>query len=179
MGIHKIYRVTIRRCLFLIGCAAAALQASTVIAEAVSVTTIGPTFNGAGDLAINSKGEVFVANFFDSTITRISPDGQSSVFISNGINGASGNEFDDNDMLYQSNFASNQVSIISPAGGISTFAGPGNGIVSPVGVTLDSNGVVYVANCGNNTITRHPGAGNWCGYCCRCPVSVPKRNYHG
>ncbi len=127
------------------------------IAQAVSVTTIGPVFNGAGDLAVDSKGDIFVANFFSSTITRVSPSGETSIFINSGINGASGNEFDPDDNLYQSNFNSNQISLITPDGQISTFAGPANGIVAPVGVTLDSSGVVYVANCGNQTITRHPG----------------------
>ena len=110
-----------------------------VNAQAVSVTTITESFDGAGDLAVNSLGDIFVADFFSSTITRVTPEGDTSNFVNIGINGASGNEFDENDNLYQSDFNGNRVHLIDTNGVLSTFATVANGISGPVGVTHGQN----------------------------------------
>ncbi|MDW3193774.1 MAG: SMP-30/gluconolactonase/LRE family protein [Cytophagales bacterium] len=128
------------------------------------VRTLTGTLNeGTGGMDTDRQGNIYVADFGRATnqangsnVLKITPDGQVSNFAS-GLNGASGNDFDQVGNLYQSNIAGNTVSKITPAGEVSLFA---TGFSNPVGIAFDGDSLLYVCNCGNNTISQVDMEGN-------------------
>ncbi|MDX1555301.1 MAG: NHL repeat-containing protein, partial [Xanthomonadales bacterium] len=138
-----------------------AMAASTSL-SAQNVTTLRPpqATNFSGDLAVDADGDIYAADFGvllnnanGTTVYRVTPDGQFSVFAT-GFSGASGNTFDAQGNLFQSNIAASRVDRVTPAGVRSTFATSAAGISNPVGLAHDSSGNLYVSNCGNSTIQR-------------------------
>jgi len=133
--------------------------------SAQTVTTLTPeSFIASGDLAVDSDGNIFVANFGSllnnangTQVYKVTPEGEVSVFAS-GLSGASGNTFDSEGNLYQSSIAGNRVSKITPDGTVTTFADAADGVSNPVGLTFDSAGNLFVANC-NGSILRLTPAG--------------------
>jgi len=134
---------------------------------AQEVTTLRPsqTTNFSGDLAVDGNGDIFVADFGillnnanGTRVWKVTPDGQFSVF-AQGFSGASGNTFDAQGNLFQSNIAASRVDMVTPDGTRSIFASGGL-ISNPVGLAHDSAGDLYVANCGNNTISKHTPQGS-------------------
>jgi len=135
--------------------AASLLVASS--ASAATVSTLTTAFSASGDIAVDTAGNIYVADFGDllgnangTTVYRVTPAGVVSVFAT-GLSGASGNEFDPAGNLYQSNIAIGVVSKIDPTGTVTTFS---TGHSAPVGIALDPAGNVYVANCGDNSIRK-------------------------
>ena len=125
----------------------------------VAVTTIGTAFNGAGDVAVNADGEVFIGGFSSGVITKFDNDGNQSVFATAGTQGASGNEFDPQGRLVQSDFPGNKVVRYETDGTITTIANAGNGIQGPVGVAFDSAGDLFIANCQGNFLSKVDSSG--------------------
>jgi len=80
-------------------------------------------FNGPDGVAVDSKGNLFVADFWNNTVRKVAPDGTVSTYA--GMAGASG--FTD-----------------GTAGAAQFF--------SPSGVAVDAYGNLYVTDNGNNTI---------------------------
>ena len=135
------------------------------LTPAQTVSTLTPTpFVASGDLAVDTEGDIFVANFgalLNGTsgreVYKVTPEGEVSLFAS-GFSGASGNTFDGEGNLYQSNIASDQISKITPDGTVTFIANSTDGVSNPVGLTFDSAGNLFVANC-NNSILRITPAG--------------------
>lgn len=114
---------------------------------------------GTGGMDVDVDGNIYMANFGTalgsngtpgSNVYLVTTDGQFSVFAA-GLNGASGNDFDNEGNLYQSNIAGGTVSKISPDGTVATFA---SGFSAPVGIAFDGIEYLYVCNCGNNSISK-------------------------
>ena len=131
---------------------------------AISVSTLAVGVNGSGDVAVDAQGNVYVGDYgpslsssTGSTITRITPTGDISVFAT-GFNGASGNTFDTAGNLYQSSIRDGAVFRVDPEGNASTYA---SGITGgPIGNTFDSMGNLYVNSCGGNQIFKVDPNGN-------------------
>ena len=99
--------------------------------SAQTVTTLAVSLSGSGDLAVGPDGQIYVADFGQflsnangTTLSRITLDGQVSVFAS-GFNGASGNEFDADGNLIQANIAGNRIDRVAPDGTVTTLAQSG------------------------------------------------------
>ncbi|OEK02874.1 hypothetical protein BFP97_15670 [Roseivirga sp. 4D4] len=113
---------------------------------------------GTGGLEVDNEGNIYCADFGQSLnsppgtlVYKITPNGEASIFAT-GLVGASGNTFNaDGTLLYQSNIQGGRVSTINSSGQVTTFV---SGMSSPVGVVFDSEGNLYVANCGDNTIKK-------------------------
>ena len=131
--------------------------------------------------------DVYVGNWSDGKIVKITPDGAGSVFAS-GIRNLEGMAFDGAGNLYASQVNGNAIDKITPGGVVSTFAStsqpdilafdrannlyvghassiekitPGGasstfatGLYFPMGLAFDSEGNLYAANEGNNTIAK-------------------------
>ncbi|MEL6812759.1 MAG: T9SS type A sorting domain-containing protein [Bacteroidota bacterium] len=127
----------------------------------VTVSTITSEFKGSGALALDSLGNLHIADFGDSlggpdadgipnNILQLDT-GLNLTTFSTGFIGASGNNFDNSGVLYQSDIWDNAIYKI--VDGVRTFV-TSDGIVSPVGIVFDSSDNFYVCNCGNNTIQK-------------------------
>ncbi len=125
----------------------------------VSTSTLTPEFNGSGGLSLDSIGNLYIGNFgnflFASDgllhkVWKMDAENNLTEYSSNFL-GASGNTFSPEGILYQSDIgASGIYKIIN---GNRTFV-TNTGIVSPVGITFDSQGNFFVCNCGNSTIRK-------------------------
>lgn len=151
----------------------------------ILVSTISSSFDGSGGLELDSRGNLYIANFgrdlsnADGTqVWRLDKLGELNLFAA-GLQGASGNVFDSQGNLYQSNISGGYISKITPAGIVSTYAS--QGISAPVGVSIDEDNNLYICNCaGNfgNTIRKVSTNGNSTlfssGSLFRCPNGITR-----
>ena len=146
----------------------------------------GETMNGPGNMAIDARGNVWATDNYTYSrdplapvcggklLLKFTPDGRyagGSPFTGGGLDGAGfGITLDSHGNVWVGNFgftsskcsskpASNSVSKFSPQGDpISPPGGFTQGGVSwPQGVVADRRDNIWVANCGNNTVTRYAG----------------------
>ena len=67
-------------------------------------------------------GDLYVANFSNSTIERFTPGGTASVFASTGLSGPTGLAFDASGNLYAANNGNSTIERFTPGGTASMFA---------------------------------------------------------
>jgi sugar lactone lactonase YvrE len=137
-------------------------------------------FRNPWDVAVDSTGDVFVADMSNDTIRKITPTGLVSTLAGQTGNSGSldgvgtGAQFnnpfamavDGADNIYVSDSANDTIRKITPGGVTSTLAGlPGyagstDGIgndarfCNPQGLAVDDRGNIYVADTGNNTVRK-------------------------
>ena len=117
------------------------------IAPTVS-TFVSSGLDAAEGLAFDSAGNLYVANFGNNTIRKVTPAGVVSTFVDNtqGLVGPDGLAFDSAGNLYVANEGINTISKVTPAGAVSTFIS--TGLNDPTGLAFDSAGNLYVSNTG-------------------------------
>ncbi|MGD0016744.1 MAG: NHL repeat-containing protein [Verrucomicrobiia bacterium] len=157
-------------------------------------TNAASQFSGPSGVAVDTNGNIYVGDFFNSTIRKIAPvgtnwvastiaglalntgsaDGTNSVARFNGPNDVA---VDTNGNVYVADWANSTIRKIAPVGtnwivstiaGLALNTGSADGTNSdarfngPTGVAVDSSGNVYVADAGNNTIRKiTPVDTNW------------------
>ena len=142
-------------------------------------STVLSPFNNPSGVALDGAGNVFVANYLNSTIMKITPSGVVSTYagvdtLKGSANGpaASATFYYPNSVaadaagnVYVSDGVNNLIRKITPDGTVSTLAGSGlPGAVDstgtkasfnyPAGLTVDAAGNVYVADSNNNLIRK-------------------------
>lgn len=117
--------------------------------------------NYPAGLAVDSPGNLYVANFVDGSITRITPSGVASPFAVAPY--PYGLTVDANNNLYVSHFGpasvsqANTISKITPNGQVSTY---GTALHTPSGIAFNASGELFVANRDIGTIAKvAPGGG--------------------
>jgi len=137
-------------------------------------------FRNPWSVAVDSMGNVFVADMSNDTIRKVAPNGMVTTLA--GQPGKSGNAdgfgsgarfnnpfavaVDNADNVYVSDSANNTIRKIAPGGMVVTLAGlpgyagstDGNGndarFLNPQGLAVDGAGNIYVADTGNSTIRK-------------------------
>ena len=129
------------------------LFSSSFLSAQIVVSTITDPFNGSGGLTMTTDGVLYIANFGqgldNSNGTEVWKldylNGENLALFANGLNGASGNDFNSEGILFQSNIRGNQVSKIDKNGAVSFFSN--SGVSCNVGINIDASDNIYVCNC--------------------------------
>jgi sugar lactone lactonase YvrE len=137
-------------------------------------------FGGAGAIAADATGNLFLTEFYNHAIRKITPDGTVTTFAgkpgqagtADGVGEAaqfsSPNAIDADAAgnLYIADFGSHTVRKVTPDGAVSTIAGvagkaghrdgtAGTALFDgPAGVAVDASGAVYVTELNNHTVRR-------------------------
>lgn len=124
--------------------------------EVISLATV--TANGG--ISIDHTGNLLVAHFgplppnpsIGKNIYKITPEGNTTLFVEGELNVGSGNAIDSAGFLYQSNFATNTIYKIAPDGTIvdNNFAT----VAGPVGIAVAPDNSLYVCSCNQNSVKK-------------------------
>ena len=108
-------------------------------------------------LAVDANGNLYVDNYTNNTIIKITRAGVISTFATGGdLTGPAFITFDPSGNLYVANQNNNTISVITPAGIVSTFLQ--STIKTPQGMAFDKAGNLYLALWGSNSIIEiNPG----------------------
>ncbi len=161
------------------------LAGSPGVAGYADGTGAAARFRGNGGVAVDSAGNIFLSDWDNFVVRRITPAGVVSTFA--GTAGASGSAdgagaaarfrnvnglaIDASDNLYLADWGNHTIRRITPAGVVTTLAGTpgvagsadGTGAAArfnlPSGLAVDAAGNVYVSDQANHTIRRITPAG--------------------
>lgn len=126
------------------------MKLTTLTATAAAVLISALSFGEA-------KADVFVSDFIDNTIIRVTPNGNSTPFASAGLNYPTSLAFDSSGNLYALNDGSDTIEKFAPDGTATVFASNTSFIDHPLGMAFDSNGNLFVTNQGTKlTDAAHP-----------------------
>jgi len=141
-------------------------------------TATTTSFNNPLGMAMDASGNMYVADWSNNLIRKITPNGTSSTFAGDGTAGfADGNgtaakfkfpsdlAFDATGNLYVTDEGNNRIRKITPAGDVSTFAGTGTAgnidgplatatFNDPLSLAFDNTGNLYVYNGGATKIRK-------------------------
>lgn len=137
---------------------AASVSQSAVHKPAATVTPALPKkvvykqFSGPTGITTDTLGNIYVANYADNSIEKISKAGQRKVFVRDGIiKGPLGLANDSSNNIYVASYLSDQVLKITPAGSISVLM---SDVKKPYYLFTDNN-ILYISEQGSNSIIRY------------------------
>jgi sugar lactone lactonase YvrE len=155
---------------------------TTYAGSGVAGYTDGPSssaqFSFPNDLVFDSRGNLFVTEFINHTVRKISSRGTISTFAGNGhpgysdgvgtnalLNMPAGITIDANDNLYITEWSGQRIRKITPSAMVTTLAGtnvagfldgPGSSALlsNPDGITIDPSGNLYFTEYANHSVRK-------------------------
>ena len=115
-------------------------------------TVLEHRFAGPNGLAFDAEDNLYIANAIGGYISKVAPNGETSRFVDD-INNPGGLAFGPDGKLYATLKDDNQIIAIDRDGAIEKVV-TGQGIVRPVGIVVDDDGVIYVASLIDGLIHR-------------------------
>ncbi len=110
-----------------------------------SVTPFATVGSGPDGLAFDKSGNLYVANFFDNTVDKVTPGGVVSTFINTGLNGPKGLAFDSSGNLFVANFNIGEIAEYNSSGALITAGFNATGFAgAPDQLVIDSGNNLYL-----------------------------------
>jgi sugar lactone lactonase YvrE len=144
--------------------------------SSVDGTNSAARFTSPFGVAVDSAGNVYVADCYDNAIRKVAPVGTNWVVttLASGFNQPDGVAVDTNGTVYVADWFNQRICKVTPEGAVTPLAGLAGNIGSvdgtnstarfayPIGVAVDLAGNVYVAAQGDSTIRKMtPVGANW------------------
>jgi tetratricopeptide (TPR) repeat protein len=117
-----------------------------------AVKTFASGFNGPTGITMDHHNNIFIANYSENLIYKISAAGDKTIFANTeDINGPIGLAIDNDGNLYVANYLSNTIALVTRDGKTSTIV---TGLNKPYFVYLDDTNSLYVSEQETNTISK-------------------------
>jgi sugar lactone lactonase YvrE len=138
--------------------------AAVTVTESVTVTAATVTFtyaqltvpaSGLSDpngVAVDAAGDVFIADYANSRVLKITPSGAQST-VGSGLSGPDGVAVDGAGDVFIADFGNARVVEVTPGGVQTTVV---SGVPTPLGVALDAAGDVFIASEGPQEVLESP-----------------------
>ena len=108
--------------------------------------------NGPRNMVFDIEGNLYVAQFIDGSITKITPNGYMSGFAATGAAGLTGICFGPSGNLYATNANTGVVYKITPQGTLTSFQSI---VANPADITVDEVGNTYLADSKSTRIVKY------------------------
>lgn len=126
--------------------------AQAAAAYAAHQSFLGSGMSGPNGLAIDGADNLYEADYFRGTITRVTPSGQVSTYVG-GLTTPAGPAFDPSGHMYVAEYDAGVLAKVPPGGGsFAPFAT--SGLHHPVWPAVDSHGTIYLADYDDGRIAK-------------------------
>ncbi len=126
--------------------AIAVFSVCTALGQTVSTLVSGSTFNDG--LALDGAGNIYASRYYGTTVTKITPAGQATIFAT-GLSSPNGLTFGPDGNLYVPNASGNSISKVAPDGTRTTFLM----IADPATALFNNDGTLLVTHYNQNKIS--------------------------
>jgi len=124
-----------------------------IITSQGDVDVFASGLNGASGNDFDAKGNLFQSSITGGFISKITPTGTATTFVSDGLVGPVGIAIDSEGNLFVANCGNNTIQKVTKDGVSTTYST--SGLLScPNGIDVDSEGNLFIANFNNGSVVK-------------------------